>query len=224
VSLMTLDEKIAKSKEVLQEALDRFAARIALIWTGGKDSTAVLHLLRDLGGGQVPVPVLHIDTSVQFKEIYEFRDRIAREWRLKLIIERNDAAIKTLKIAENQEECCLRLKAEVISRALAQHGWEALIDATRGDERQDRPHGTYFSPRQEPPHMRVHPLFHFTELDIWQYIKRAGVPYCSLYARGYRRLGCEPCTHLGRQPATEGAERASRKEEIVRRLRDMGYL
>ncbi len=79
MTLKTLDEKIAKSKEVLKEALERFPGKIATTWTGGKDSTTTLHLLKELGGGQVPIPVLNIDTSVKFPEIYEFRDRIAQE-------------------------------------------------------------------------------------------------------------------------------------------------
>jgi phosphoadenosine phosphosulfate reductase len=221
--LETLEQKVAKSKEVLQEALSRFPDKIALAWTGGKDSTSTLHLLRDLCGGKVPIPVLNIDTSVKFKEIYEFRDRLAQEWNLNLIIERNEEALKSIKIAENKEECCLRLKAEVIANSIEKYGWEALITGMRWDEQPDRKRETYFSARENPHHMRVHPILHFTELDIWQYIKNHDVPYCTLYRRGYRSLGCEPCTKLG---VAEGPERAGRdqsKEEIMKRLRAMGY-
>src|SRR4030042_4473650 len=112
--LASLDEKIAKSFDICKEALETYRGEIAVAWTGGKDSTTTLHLLKELGGGKVTIPVLNIDTSVKFKEIYEFRDRLAREWELDLYIERNDEAIKTIKISVNKEECCLKLKAQVI--------------------------------------------------------------------------------------------------------------
>jgi phosphoadenosine phosphosulfate reductase len=221
--LVTLKEKIAKSQKVLKEALQRFGGKIALAWTGGKDSTTTLHLLRDLCGGQVPIPVLNIDTSVKFKEIYDFRDWIAQEWQLNLRVERNEEALKEIKVAENKEECCLRLKAQVISRAMVKYGWQALITGMRWDEQPDRARDEYFSPRQDPPHTRVHPILHFSEMDIWQYIKEKAVPYCILYRKGYRSLGCEPCTKLGVAGQPERAGRDQRKEEIMKRLRSMGY-
>jgi phosphoadenosine phosphosulfate reductase len=223
MELSTLDEKIKKSKEILQEALNRFPNKIGLAWTGGKDSTTTLHLLRDLCGGKVTIPVLNIDTSAKFKEIYEFRDRIAQEWGLNLLIRRNDEALKTIKIAENKEECCLKLKAEVIAQAITENGWQALITGMRWDEQPDREQEKYFSPRSNPDHMRVHPILHFTEMDIWQYQKDFNVPFCSLYLRGYRSLGCEPCTKLGIAGEPERAGRDQTKEEIMKRLRAMGY-
>lgn len=222
-TLNTLQEKVNKSKAILKEALERFPEKIALAWTGGKDSTTTLHLLRDLCGGKVPIPVLNIDTSVKFKEIYEFRDQLAREWHLNLLIERNDEALKVIRVAANKEECCLRLKAEVISSSLIKYGWQALITGTRWDEQPDRVNDLHFSPRQNPEHMRVQPILHFTELDIWQYIQDNNVPSCSLYRRGYRSLGCEPCTKLGVSGGPERDGRDQQKEEIMGRLRSMGY-
>ena len=222
-TLDTLQAKVEKSQAILTEALERFPGKIALAWTGGKDSTTTLHLLRELCHGEVPIPVLNIDTSVKFKEIYEFRDHIAREWHLRLIIEQNAEALQVLRVAENKEECCLRLKAEVIANALQKYGWEALITGTRWDKQPDRLSEAYFSPRGNPDHVRVQPILHFTELDIWQYVRDHAVPYCSLYRRGYRSLGCEPCTQLGVTGGPERAGRDQQKEAIMKRLRAMGY-
>jgi len=223
MELTTLQDKIAKSKAVLAEALERFPNRIAAAWTGGKDSTLTLHLLREIGKGRITIPVLNIDTSVKFKEIYEFRDRLAQEWQLDLIIEKNEEALATIKIAANKEECCLRLKAEVIGRAIEKYGWQALITGMRWDEQPERAREDYFSPRPQPPHTRVHPILHFTELDVWQYNKEYNVPYCILYRRGYRSLGCAPCTKLGVPGQPERAGRDQQKEELMKRLRSMGY-
>ena len=221
--ILSFDDKVLKSKEVLQEALKLYGDKMALAWTGGKDSTTTLHLLREVGDGRVPIPVLNIDTSVKFKEIYAFRDRIAREWQLDLRIERNEDAIKTIKIAANKKECCFQLKASVISSTLVKYGWQALITGMRWDEQPDRARDDYFSSRDNPPHVRVQPILHFTEMDIWQYIKTFNVPYCELYRRGYRSLGCEPCTKLGVAGGPERAGRDQTKEEIMKRLRSLGY-
>jgi phosphoadenosine phosphosulfate reductase len=221
--LRTLAEKIAKSQSIIQEALSRYGNRIAVAWTGGKDSTTTLHLLRQVGGGQVPIPVLNIDTSVKFKEIYEFRDQLAAAWGLDLRVERNEEALRVIKIAENKEECCHRLKTEVIAQSLEKYGWDALITGMRWDEQPDRARETYFSPRENPPHMRMQPILHFTERDIWQYIKDHNVPFCVLYRRGYRSLGCDPCTRLGGARGPERAGRDQQKEEMMSRLRRMGY-
>jgi len=223
MTINPLNAKIAKSKEVLKEALERFSGKIALAWTGGKDSTTTLHLLKDLCGGQVPIPVLNIDTSAKFKEIYEFRDRVAQEWQINLVIERNEDAIKEIKIAANKEECCLRLKADVIANAIRKFGWQGLITGMRWDEQPDRVEEAYLSPRKNPDHLRVHPILHFTETDIWQYIHQKKVPFCELYERGYRSLGCEPCTKLGVAGGTERAGRYQDKEEIMKSLRNLGY-
>jgi phosphoadenosine phosphosulfate reductase len=93
MELQSLEDKVEKSQAVLKEALESFSGHLALAWTGGKDSTTTLHLLKDLCGGQVPIQVLNIDTSVKFKEVYEFRDRVAAEWGLNLLIECNDEAL-----------------------------------------------------------------------------------------------------------------------------------
>ena len=223
MTLQSLEDKVKKSQAVLKEALERFSGHIALAWTGGKDSTTTLHLLRDLCGGQVPIPVLNIDTSVKFKEIYEFRDRVAAEWGLNLVIERNEEAIKEIDIAADKGECCFRLKAEVIARAITKYGWQALITGMRWDEHPDRAQDEYFVPYETPPHVRVQPILHFSELDIWSYIRSRQVPFCSLYQRGYRSLGCEPCTKTGVPGRAERAGRDQNKEEIMKRLRAMGY-
>lgn len=223
MELKTLEDKVKKSQAVLKEALERFPGKIALAWTGGKDSTTTLHLLKELCGGEVPIPVLNIDTSVKFKEIYDFRDRVAAEWGLNLLIERNDEALQEIKIAEDKTECCLRLKAEVIARSIVKYGWEALIVGMRWDEHPDRAQDEYFVWYETPPHYRVQPILHFGELDIWSYIRSRDLPFCTLYQRGYRSLGCEPCTKTGVPGKAERAGRDQNKEEMMKRLRAMGY-
>ena len=217
----TLEEKEKESRKLLKEAIEKFGMeKVAVAWSGGKDSTTVLHLIRQ-EFKKVIIPVVFIDTSVKFKEIYSFRDKIAKEWNLNLIIVRNEKALKTIKIAQNKEECCYLLKTIPLREAITSHGWQALITAVRWDEQEARKNETYFSRRETPPHTRIHPILHFRELDIWAYIRKYNIPYCELYHKGYRSLGCKPCTKIGAE--AERAGRDKNKEEIMQRLRGMGY-
>jgi len=272
-----------KSIFVLREAKARFE-NPAVLWSTGKDSTATLHLIRKAFFNEVPFPVVHIDTGRKFKEIYEFRDELAKRWNLNLIVARNEEALREGVSPETRSrfECCSLLKTEALKRCIEEHGFDALIVSIRRDEHEMRNIERYFSPRDkrfrwhivrpkrrgergdapfeslqpvelwglfqtdfgpECSHVRVHPILHWTEVDVWEYVKREGIPVNPLYfsKRGlrYRSLGCECCTQPIKSKAKsideiieelrttrerERAGRAQDKEMLMRRLRALGYM
>ncbi len=218
-----LSEKEQRSMEVIREAFERFGEACGVAYTGGKDSTVLLHLIRRVFQGKVPFKIINVDTGVEFEEVCRFRDRMREDWGLDLHVFKNKEALRWLKIAQNPEECCYHLKTVPMKKAIEELGFKALFTGVRWDENPARANERYFSERTDPPHVRVHPLLHFTEQDIWSYIRKYKVPYCSLYDQGYRGLDCKPCT----RPATEGgherAGRAQDKERIMQRLRELGY-
>jgi len=264
-----LDELESRSIYVIREAYAHFR-KLALLWSIGKDSTTLLWLARKAFFGRLPIPVLHIDTGYKFPEIYEFRDRYAKEWNLQLVIGRNEEAIAAGIGPETGSKlaCCTALKTEALKRAIAEHGFQALLLGIRRDEHGIRAKERYFSPRDaqfqwdyrnQPPelwdqfksrsedrtHLRVHPMLHWTEYDIWRYIQREGIPVCPLYfARGgkrYRSIGCAPCCspidsdadtidkiveELRTTTTAERAGRAQDKEEAytMQKLRALGYM
>ncbi len=217
----TLEGKEKESRKLLKDVIEKFGMeKVAVAWSGGKDSTTVLHLVKQ-EFGEIKMPVVFIDTSVKFKEIYSFRNKIAQDWHLNLIVVKNEEALKTIKIAQNKEECCYLLKTLPLSEAIATYGWQALITAVRWDEQEARANETYIISKENPRHTRIHPILHFRELDIWAYIRKYNVPYCELYHKGYRSLGCETCTKIGTRAERTG--RDQNKEEIMHRLRALGY-
>ncbi|MDL1956167.1 MAG: phosphoadenosine phosphosulfate reductase family protein [Candidatus Desulfofervidus auxilii] len=219
----SLEQKEKESRKIIREAIEKYDEdKIAAAWSGGKDSTTVLHLIKQ-EFGKIIIPVVFIDTSVKFPEIYAFRDKLAKEWNLNLTIIKNEEALKTIKIAENKQECCYLLKTLPLRKIIESNGWQALITAVRWDEQEARKNETYISPRENPSHIRIHPILHFREIDIWSYIRKYNVPYCELYHKGYRSLGCMPCTKLGSAKGPERSGRDQNKEEIMQRLRDLGY-
>ena len=89
-----LDQLESQSIYIIREAYKQFRD-IAVLWSIGKDSTTMMHLVRKAFYGRVPFPAIHIDTGYKFKEIYDFRDRWSENWNLRLIVGRNEEAIRS---------------------------------------------------------------------------------------------------------------------------------
>jgi sulfate adenylyltransferase subunit 2 len=193
---------------------------VALLWSMGKDSTALLWLARKAFFGELPFPVLHIDTGYKFPEMYRFRDELAREWDLDLRIARNEKAISSGMGPTERLACCTALKTDALKEAVAEHGFRGLLLAIRRDEHGVRAKERYFSPRdsdfrwdyEDQPlelwdhhgapsdpdsHVRVHPLLDWSEMDVWSYVHREKMPVVDLYfSRGgqrFRSIGCLTC-------------------------------
>ncbi len=210
-----------KSIFIIREAYYRFR-NIAILWSVGKDSTTLLWLCRKAFFGKMPFPVLHIDTTYKFPEMYAFRDKYAKEWGLNLIVGRNDAQIKAEMGPKKgaKLDCCNELKTNALKQTIAKYGFKALILGIRRDEHGIRAKERVFSPRDEnfkwnyedqpaelwdqyksttadDNHFRIHPILHMTELDIWNYVKREQIPITELYfsknGRRFRSIGCVPC-------------------------------
>ncbi len=197
------------------------ARRPAILWSMGKDSTALLQLCRRAFFGEVPFPVLHMDTTLKLPQMYAFREELTERWRLDLRVVSNQQALDAgMGPAEGAEACCSALKTAPLQQAVSEQGYDALLLAIRRDEHGVRGKERVFSPRDEDgrwdylqqplelwdtvpeiadgTHLRVHSMLHWTEVDVWRYTGAAQVPVNPLYfsrdGRRYRSLGCGPCT------------------------------
>lgn len=217
-----LDELEARSIYVIREAFYEYREGLAALWSIGKDSTAMLHLCRKAFCGELPIRVVHIDTGFKFPEIYSFRDRICREWRLRLEICRNEAALRAGTAPEGGRfACCTALKTDALKAGMRRLGMRALLVGIRRDEHAIRAKERYVSLRDDDfrwdyrhqpmeawleyhpsctdsrEHARIHPLLHWREIDIWRYLRREKVPVVSLYfsrsGKRYRSIGCACC-------------------------------
>jgi len=258
-----------KSIYIIREAYVRFR-NVAMLWSVGKDSTTLLWLIRKAFLGKIPFPIIHIDTGYKFPEMYDFRNRLSQEWGFPLIVGKNKEKLaegtgpqKGLKL-----ECCTELKTNALKQVIKKYGFKAIFLGIRRDEHGIRAKERYFSPRDEQfqwnyenqpaeiwdqyksfldeeEHFRVHPILHFTELDIWKYVKREGLPIVRLYfskeGKRFRSIGCVPCCSPVESKASnideiieeirtskhsERAGRAQDKENIytMQKLRALGYM
>lgn len=261
-----LDQLEARSIFILREAYSRIKP-LVMLWSLGKDSNVMIWLAKKAFLGQVPFPVAHLDTGLEFPETYAFRDRYAREWGLKLIADDCPPLEATDPTLPHNSRIAAR-KTLGLKEAIAKYGFKGVIAGIRRDEQATRAKERVFSPRAEdgawdfrdqPPelwdhfssdlpdgvHMRVHPLLHWTELDIWRYIQREGIPVVPLYfarqGKRFRSLGEIGITFPIDSPAstieeiidelevTRTPERAGRamdhdSEDAFERLRVAGYM
>ena len=261
-----LDQLEAQSVYILREAFNKID-RMAMLWSLGKDSNVMIWLARKAFFGYVPFPVMHIDTGRKFPEMYAFRDWAVREWKLNLVleecppVEEVDASLPPAARSAARKTLGLR-------NAIGKHAFTGIVAGIRRDEEAIRAKERVFSPRgdagqwdfrDQPPefwdffntdlppgtHLRIHPLLHWTELDIWLYTRREGIPVIDLYfAKGgkrYRSLGDRDITNpvpstastldeiIAELKATRTPERAGRAmdhetEDAFERLRADGYM
>ena len=209
-----LDALEAQSIYIFREAFARLK-KLALLWSLGKDSNVMIWLARKAFFGRVPFPALHVDTGKKFPEMYAFRDRYGKEWELDLKIE-PCPPLETIDPTLPPAARSAARKTEGLKLALAKYGFDGLIAGIRRDEEATRAKERVFSPRgteggwdvrDQPPefwdqfnaspppgaHLRIHPILHWTEADIWAYTKRENIPIIPLYlardGKRYRSLG-----------------------------------
>ena len=229
---MSLDAKIDGARQLLREVLAQHGPdRVAVAWTGGKDSTLALALWRDVlrrdAPGATPL-ALNLDTGCKFPEVLVFRDGLAARWGVDLRIARPRVAPGHA-VAVDRAACCRDLKVLPLLRALRELDAAVLLTGIRRDEHPDRAERPAREPVADPPHLRVHPVLEFTEMDVWAATMQLGLPHCELYDRGYRSLGCVPCTLPpdavagGAEGGGERAGRAADKEAMLASLHALGY-
>lgn len=261
-----LDELEAQSIFILREAVNRLVP-LGMLWSIGKDSNALLWLARKAFFGRVPFPVMLLDTGNEFDEVYAFRDRIIAEWGLSYVdapcpgIEETDPSLPPKSRAAARKTLGLK-------RIIETHGFRGVLLGIRRDEQAVRGKERIFSPRDaaggwnfrhqpaefwdqfntDPPaggHVRVHPLLAWTEIDVWRYTLREGIPVVPLYfARGgkrFRSLGEKDITfpvpseattiaeiiaelEASREPERAGRAMDHESEDAFERLRAQGYM
>ncbi|MHC4625063.1 MAG: phosphoadenosine phosphosulfate reductase domain-containing protein, partial [Planctomycetota bacterium] len=116
-NLSYLDKLESQSIFIIREAYSQFR-KVAMLWSIGKDSTSLLWMVRKAFFGKIPFPVMHLDTTYKFKEIYDFRDRYAKEWDLNLIVAKNEEAVsKGIGPNKGKFQCCNELKTVALKQA-----------------------------------------------------------------------------------------------------------
>jgi sulfate adenylyltransferase subunit 2 len=196
----------AESLFILREAVAE-AERPVMLYSVGKDSAVMLHLARKAFYPAVPpFPLLHVDTRWKFRQMYLFRNRMARELGMELIVHINpDAIARDINPFDHGSALHTEItKTEGLRQALDRHRFDMVFGGARRDEEKSRAKERVFSfrtashrwdPKRQRPELwslyntrisrgesiRVFPLSNWTELDVWQYIACESIPVVPLY-------------------------------------------
>jgi len=230
----------AESIDILREAVAE-AEHPVMLYSIGKDSSVMLHLARKaFYPSPPPFPLLHVDTTWKFRAMYEFRDRMAAQSGVQLIVHRNPEAEK-LGINPFTHGSSLHTdiwKTQGLKQALDEYGFDVAFGGARRDEEKSRAKERVFSfrttqhqwdPKNQRPELwrlynarrnrgesiRVFPLSNWTELDIWQYIESENIEIVPLYFAAERpvveREGMLIMVDDERMPLGDGEKPALRR-------------
>lgn len=211
--LSYLDNLESESISILREVAAEFEKPV-LLYSIGKDSSVLLRLAeKAFYPAKIPFPLLHVDTSYKFKEMIEFRGKIARKEGINLIVHRNEQYIKKAMHPSKfgMDKCCKFLKTQALLDALSSGNFDVAIGGARREEERSRAKERIFSfrdrfgawdPKNQRPELwhlfnakinpgesvRAFPLSNWTELDIWHYIKRENIKIVPLYFAKKRKV------------------------------------
>ncbi len=206
-SISHLKHLEAESIHIIREVAAEFENPV-MMYSIGKDSSVMLRLAQKaFAPGPIPFPLLHVDTSFKFPQMYEFRERIAEELGVRLIVHRNEEAFDEIGRDPDKWTCTLcsnLLKTQGLIQALRKHGFDAAFGGARRDEEKSRAKERIYSfrdpqmqwdPKGQRPELwnlynsrhnqgesfRIFPLSNWTELNIWHYIYTEKIPLVPLY-------------------------------------------
>lgn len=203
--LSHLDQLEAEAIYIIREVAAE-CEKPVMLYSIGKDSSVMLHLaLKAFYPEKPPFPFLHIDTTWKFREMIEFRDRIAKENGIEMLVYTNEEGVKKgINPFDHGSSYTDIMKTQALKQALNKYGFTAAFGGGRRDEEKSRAKERVFSfrnkaqawdPKNQRPEMwklynsqinkgesiRVFPLSNWTEKDIWQYIKRENIDIVPLY-------------------------------------------
>jgi sulfate adenylyltransferase subunit 2 len=203
--LTHLDRLEAESIYILRETVAE-ASKPVMLYSMGKDSAVMLHLARKaFFPGPLPFPLLHVDTTWKFRDMYAEREKVASSAGVELIVYRNPEALdKGINPFDHGPLHTDMWKTDGLRQALDKYGFDAAFGGARRDEEKSRAKERVFSfrdrnhhwdPKRQRPEiwslynaaknrgesMRVFPLSNWTELDVWEYILREGIGVVPLY-------------------------------------------
>ena len=197
------DKTIAAERLVRQE-LAKGLRDICVTNSFQTEDMIVLHIVRQT----LPdVPVIFLDTGYHFPEVYEYRDRMAQAWSMKLInllpeltVSEQEAQFGILNQSDPSRCCALR-KVKPLFAALDHYDlWFTGLRREQAKSRAALEPVEDFALPTARTIRKISPLAEWTAKDVWDYARRYDIPHLSLYDKGYSSIGCEPCTSLPRDP------------------------
>jgi phosphoadenosine phosphosulfate reductase len=201
---VSTEHRIATAQALITEEIAKHPRDLVLTNSFQAEDMVVLHIARQL----VPdLPVVFLETGYHFAEVYEYRDRMAREWKLNLI-----NVLPEITVAEQESQfgilnqtdasrCCGIRKVRPLFAALESYAlWFTGLRREQAKSRASLHEVDNFTLPSGKTIRKISPLTDWTAKDVWAYAGRYEIPLIDLYDKGYTSIGCEPCTSLPTDP------------------------
>lgn len=233
-----LEQLEAESIYMMREVAAQFE-KPALLFSGGKDSITLVHLAgKAFAPMKIPFPLVHIDTGHNFPEALHFRDQLAENRGAELIVRKVEDTIRTKNLTEPKGKFPSRnwLQTHTLLDTIEEFGFDACIGGARRDEEKARAKERFFSVRDEfgqwdpklqrpelwniyngriskGENVRAFPISNWTELDVWNYIRKENIQLPSIYFAHDRNV----IEHEGQLIAVSDFIRVDEKDTVVTR-------
>ncbi|MHA1123044.1 MAG: phosphoadenylyl-sulfate reductase [Candidatus Heimdallarchaeota archaeon] len=192
----TIVDKIDHAKQIISDAVTKYGDKVEVACSFGKDSMVVVHLALQI---KPDIRIFSVMTPFKPKETFEYKDKMIQHYNLNLVEYISKEKVDPNLPKTDPDECCRILKVEPTKEAVKDlEAWICGLRNTEGRTRKD-----YKEIEEKGGLFKINPILNWTELDIWRYMAINNIPVHPFYARGYRSLGCEPCTKLISDDALE---------------------
>jgi phosphoadenosine phosphosulfate reductase len=216
---MSMEQKIDLARSLVKEQIAAAHTEDVCVTSSFQaEDMVVVHLVRQAIG---EVPVIFLDTGYHFQETYEYRDRLAAEWKLNLV-----NVLPELTVAEQEskfgilnqtapDRCCGMRKVGPLFASLEPYRlWFTGLRREQAKTRANLQVVDAFTLPTGKQLQKISPLAEWSTRDVWQYAEQFAIPLLPLYEKGYTSIGCEPCTSLPFDPGDPRSGRwGGRKQE-----------
>jgi phosphoadenosine phosphosulfate reductase len=202
--LQATAERVNDARGLIARELEGRALDAVVTNSFQAEDMVLLHMVREL----VPsVPVVFLDTGYHFREVYEYRDQVAADWKLNLI-----NLLPATTVAEQESQfgilnqtdpgrCCGLRKVQPLFAALEEYGlWFTGLRREQAKSRAALAEVDDFALPTGKKIRKISPLTEWSTRDVWSYATANDIPLLTLYDKGYTSIGCEPCTSLPLDP------------------------
>lgn len=206
-------DKINLSKKKLLDSFES-APKSLVLMSGGKKSLVLLDLMSSISSD--PIQVLHIDTGLEFENIVPYLARLRKRFGFVLVI----TTPSDLALSGNQGKCpacCRDRKLSPLQRVID----EQEVDIVFSGLTNQSPEMTKTIFTNIDRCRTIHPIYHFSDNDIWDYISGHHLGYCTLYDQGYSEIDCVQCSIIRNEPEDSFTE--DEESLIQQRLKTLGY-
>ena len=221
VSPRSIIEKQYEAIEIVKNILNQVGTH-AVLFSGSPASTVLLHLIRTVKGGKIPLLVFHLELIKGFSEIYQYLGKMERLWEFKVIREKNERLLDRMEIDSTWDELYGAHTRKPLNALFKKYRATHLFLPDYEKSQKEEMKGDSFRGLQGLTEVR--PLIHFTIEDVWNYIQKNNLPSCSLFKNELEKVESDLAWRRPEGDTSQKNGTDTETLETAKKLKNLGYL